>query len=203
MKKIFIYIYFITISFQAYSMGLEDYTNVYDSYKLEAEGKLPQAIEKMIQIYSKSTDNYLVNYRLGWLFSLEKKYQNSIEHYKKAANKKPKSIEPWLALSLLHMNLQEWSKASDFAEELILRDNHNYFGNLRYIQAKIKLKNYRSALEKLDQILNVYPMDPVFLEQKAFIFSELNKKKEAKNAVLDLLLISPNNYFAKSFMKTN
>jgi tetratricopeptide (TPR) repeat protein len=203
MQKYFICFFVTIFSFQAFSITLDDYTIVYDSYKLEASGKIPQAIEKMTQIFSKSSDHYLVNYRLGWLFSLDKKYQNSADHYKKAAKKNPSSIEPWLALSSLYLNLGEWKNASDSSNEIILRDKNNYYGNLRFIQANLKLRDFESALEKVTTILKVYPLDTLFLEQKAYILAELNKNKEAKNAALDLLLVSPNNQFAKNFMKKN
>ena len=67
--------------------------------------------------------------------------------------------------------------------------------------ASLKLKSYAPALAKVEYILKAYPLDPVFLEQKAFGLAETGKKEEAKEVIRQLILISPSNAYAKSFMQ--
>jgi len=184
----------------AFALTSEQQTIVYESYKSEYQGKIADSIKKMQKLYLQSPDDYLVNYRLGWLYSIDKKYPASIDHYKKAGKIKPESLEPWLALSSLSTNLGDWNAAKEDSMELMKRNNFNYYGNLRFITASIKLKDYNSGLEKVDFILSHYPLDPIFLEQRAFILSALGKKDEANKAVKDLLLISPSNAWALSYV---
>ena len=188
------------ISTQLFAVSSEEYTAIYDSYRLEAQFKYPQAIAKMTEIYAKNSDDYFVNYRLGWLFSLDLKYKNSVDHYKRAATKNPTSLEPWLALSSMMINLGEWQSAISFSEEILKRNPGNYYGNLRYILGHLRLKNYAQALEKVDYILKSYPIDPIFLEQKAFALAESGKTDQAKKVIRELILISPSNIYAKTFM---
>ncbi len=198
MKTMLLFCLLITTQLMAVSN--EDYTAIYDSYTLEAQFKYPQAIAKMTEIYAKNSDDYFVNYRLGWLFSLDLKYKNSVDHYKRAAIKNSTALEPWLALSSMMINLGEWQSAINFSEEILKRNPGNYYGNLRFIMGHLRLKNYAIALEKVEYILKSYPLDPIFLEQKAFALAESGKTELAKKAVRDLILVSPSNIYAKTFM---
>ena len=184
----------------AFALTTEQQTIVYESYKSEFQGKIGDSIKKMQTLYLQSPDDYLVNYRLGWLYSLDKKYTISNDHYKKAGKIKPESLEPWLALSSLSINIGDWNAAKADSIALMKRNNLNYYGNLRFITASIKLKEYSPALEKVNLILSHYPLDPILLEQRAYILSELGKKDEANKAVKDLLLISPSNSWALSYI---
>ena len=193
----------ILFSQLTFAISSRDYPVVYDSYTLEEKGKISQAIAKMTELFAKNTDDYFINYRLAWLFSVDKKYKIAIDHYKKAAEKNTQALEPWLALSLLSVNLSEWQSAATYSEEILKRNPDHYDGNLRYIMATIHLKDYAKAIEKVDHILKLYPLDPIFLEQKAYSLAESGKTEAAKKAVLDLILVSPSNVFAKTFMSTS
>jgi tetratricopeptide (TPR) repeat protein len=199
-KILFLGIFISQLTFAISSM---DYPMVYDSYSLEEKGKISQAIAKMTEVYAKNTDDYFIHYRLGWLFSVDKKYKIAIDHYKQAAVKNTQALEPWLALSLLSVKLNEWQSAATYSEEIIKRNPDHYDGNLRYIMASIHLKDYANAIEKVDRILKSYPLDPIFLEQKAYSLAESGKTEAAKKAVMELILVSPSNVFAKTFMSTS
>lgn len=200
MKTIILIILFI-FSFKSYSVSVEDHPLIYESYSLEAQGKYPQAIEKMTQLFAKKSSDYFVNYRLGWLFSLHQKYKNATEHYRKAAEIVPESLEPWLALSLLSLNLGEWEKAMNYSSEVIKRSHGSYYGHLRFISAAIQAKRCDLALDKIITILKFYPTDVIFLEQKAYCFESLQKIEDAKRAVVELKLLSPQNVYANTFMR--
>jgi tetratricopeptide (TPR) repeat protein len=200
MKKNFLVVCLILFSMSTKAISVEEHSAVFETYTLEAQGKYAKAIEKMTKLLEGKSDDYFINYRLGWLFSLEKKYKNSVDHYKKAGSSNPKSIEPWLALSLLHLNLLDYKNVMVYAEEVIKRDPENYYGNQRYILAALRTKDFSSALEKVDEILKAYPTDAIFLEQRAYALAESGKFDLAKKAVADLLLVSPSNAYGKYFM---
>jgi tetratricopeptide (TPR) repeat protein len=198
----FAFLFLILLGSVCYASTV-DYTGIYDSYNLEAQKKYGDAIAKMTEIYSKNSDDYFVNYRLGWLFSLDQKYKNSVDHYKRAAINNPTSVEPWLALSSLMVNLADWKSALGYSEELIKRDSKSYYGHLRFILSNIRLKSYDAALEKVEAALKLYPTDPVFLEQKAFALAESGKVELARKVVSELIIISPSNVYAKTFLSAH
>jgi len=203
MYKLIILFFLILSPTKILALSLDDYTLIYDSYKLEASGKIPLAIDKVIQVYQKEKSNYLINLRLAWLFSLDNKLKNSEQHYLNAAEIIPKSLDPWLALSKMYLDLSQWKTATKYAEEILERDPNHYLGHLRFIQASIQQKDFEKALEKLGHILLLYPLDVIFIEQKAYCLNQLRKDKEAHKAVLELLLVSPHNEYGKNFMRKN
>jgi tetratricopeptide (TPR) repeat protein len=155
----------------------------------------------MISLLNTQTDDYLVNYRLGWLFSRAKKDKNAIDHYEAAAKASPLSLEPWLALSLLHLNLGNHRQALEACAALLDRDPKNYFGLLRSAAAHQGLKKNSLALAVTDQALALYPLDTLFLEKKAYLLRELGKTEESDQVLAKLILLSPQNPYARSVLK--
>jgi tetratricopeptide (TPR) repeat protein len=183
---------------RTYAVTKEEQEQVYESYALESKGDYAQSIAKMAKVFDENKSDYFINYRMGWLFSMNKKYENSTEHYEKAAQASPKSLEPWLALSSLDMNLGLYAKVIAVSEEILKRDPANYLGLQRFITACIKLQKFEQALPKVNNALAFYPIDAIFLEQKGYLLNQLNKPAEAKKVLGTLLLISPTNAYAKS-----
>lgn len=193
----FLGVFFLLSTAQAFT--LEEQTSVYDSYALEAKGQIGKAIERMVALSIKHGNDYFTNYRLGYLFSIDKKYKNSIEHYQKAATSAPTSVEPWLALSSLQVNLLDYAGAVASSTELLKRDPNNYYGLLRLTLSYIRLKNYQPAVDNANRSLQLYPIDPIFLEQKAFALAQMGRQDEARTVISTLILISPRNEFARTF----
>lgn len=186
---------------EARSLTLEERAAVYESYAWEAKASYDLAAQKMNAAYQANSSDFFVNLRMGWLFSLAKKYKNSVDHYEAAAKIAPLSIDPWLGLSLLYLNLGETDRSLSASEQLLTRDPANYYGLLRTNMALIKSKRYSEALSRVDQALKVYPVDPTFLEQKGFLLVSIGKAEEAREPLSLLLLISPQNAYAKSILK--
>lgn len=184
------------------ALSIEDRTAVNESYVLEAQGKIAQSIEKMVNILNTNPSDYFVNYRLGWLFSLEKKYKNAADHYEKAASLSTESMEPWLALSSLYINLGNFSGAEKASRELLKRDPKHYYGMLRLNLALIRKKDFAPALEGANAALKLFPTDAVFLEQKAYALAQLERKDEAREVIAILILVSPKNEYARTFLSS-
>ena len=172
-----------------------------ESYALEAKKDYTQAIAKMVKVLDENKADYFANFRLGWLFTLVKKYENTTEHYEQAAKAMPDSLEPWLALSILNQNLGNSEKLLAASEEILKRAPTNYYGLQRGTSACIKLKKYDLGLTKVNKALEMYPTDTIFLEQKGYILKQMNKTAEAKTVLEFLQLISPMNAYAKSVLK--
>ena len=180
----------------------EESAMVYDSYRLEANKDYTQALAKMNKVYEENQSDYFSNFRLGWLYNLNKKYDKTIEHYELAAKLAPESLEPWLALSILTFNLGNNEKLLSVTEEILKRAPTNYYGLQRGVTACIKLKNFDLGLLKVNKGLEMYPTDTIFLEQKGYILKQMNKTSEAKKVLEFLKLLSPENAYAKSILNS-
>lgn len=174
---------------------------LYDSYAEEAKGDIRASISRMVIILGSEPDDYLVNYRLGWLFSLDKEYKNSIDHYLRAAKTAPNSLDPWLALSLLYLNIGDYQLAIKSSNEILVRDPKNYYGLLRLAAAEQALGMNSEALAATNKDLRSYPLDTLLLEKKGYLLKKLGKGKESVHVLKQLLLLSPTNAYAKSVLK--
>lgn len=185
------------ISSSAWAVNLDDRVALYESYTLEGQGLITKAIEKVTGILSRNKTDYFLNYRLGWLFYLEKKYKNSVEHYQKAAALVPTSVEPWLGASLVYVMTGDYSNSVRMCSEALKRDPQNYTCLQRTTFSLLRMKDYSGALEKANASLKLYPSDAVFLEQKVFALKESGRGDEAKDAASALITMSPRNVYAK------
>jgi len=188
------------LSSTTFAFTSEETILVNDSYRAEATKDYAQAISKMTKVHDENKSDYFVNFRLGWLHNLVKKYDKTTEFYEQAAKSSPESLEPWLALSILNLNLGNNEKLLNVTEEILKRAPTNYYGLQRGITACIKLKKYEPGLTNVNKALEMYPTDTIFLEQKGYILKQMNKGSEAKKVLEFLLLLSPENAYAKSIL---
>ena len=187
-------------SSSAFALSLDEQTDVYTSYALEAKADYAGATQKIVKLQSANPENYFLNYRLGYLFGMSKKYSNAILHYEKAAKIAPDSVEPWLALSLLSYYSGDDTTVISASKEILKRDPHQYFGYLRLAGALLRAKDYAAALNIAKEGNQLYPTDVGFLEQKGVALKMLGKKNEAMAVAQQIILISPTNLFAKSVL---
>jgi Flp pilus assembly protein TadD len=183
------------------SLNLAAQLQVHESYSLEAKGDVAGALNKILKLQQMNPDDYLLNYRLGYLMALNKKYPNARIHYEKAAQIQPKSLEPWLAISLMSLYSLDDSKVISASKEVLKRDPHHYTALQRLASAQIRAKNFDQALQVAETGVSLYPTDAIFLEQKAFALNALKKTDQAKSVAQTLILVSPTNEFAKSLFK--
>ncbi|MBI5884424.1 MAG: tetratricopeptide repeat protein [Elusimicrobia bacterium] len=179
----------------------DETTLLYNSYGAESKGDLDGALSHALGIIRTNPEDYLANYRLGWLFSRARKYKNAIDHYSAAAKASSESVEPWLALSLLHWNLGNYQQALGACTALLKRDPKNYYGLLRSSAAQQALKMNAEALATTDEALMLYPLDALFIERKGYLLRELGRPLESDQVLKRLLLVSPHNAYANSILK--
>jgi tetratricopeptide (TPR) repeat protein len=187
-------------SSNSFAFTQEETTLINESYRSEATKDYAQAISKMTKVHEENKSDYFVNFRMGWLFNLVKKYDKTTEYYEQAAKSSPESLEPWLALSILNLNLGNNDKLLNVTEEILKRAPTNYYGLQRGTTACIKLKKFELGLSKVSKALEMYPTDTIFLEQKGYILKQMNKTSESKKVLEFLLLLSPENAYAKSVL---
>jgi tetratricopeptide (TPR) repeat protein len=191
------FIFFSSAVFAA--IEIEDHSLVYESYVFEKQNKIPQAIDRMKKLASTESDSYFVHHRLGVLYLSAKDIPKAIAHFQRASELKPKALEPWLRLANFHEQANEFIRTKNYSGEALNRDPYHKEAGVMYVKACVKLKSYADGLDKVKALLFGFPSDAYFLEQRAFFLSNLGKKTEAKSAIADLLLVDPDNKYAREF----
>jgi tetratricopeptide (TPR) repeat protein len=183
---------------QAKALTVEQQASVYDSYAFERAGDFSHAMERMVQVFKQSPSDYFVNLRLGYLFYTLKKYKNSADHYERAVQLNTASIEPLLGLTQVYLASETYDKVIKACSSILQKDPRNYTALQRLITSEIRLKDYAHADAHAGEALKLYPTDAIYLEQRAFALKELGKANDAKAILSTLLLVSPQNEYARS-----
>lgn len=181
------------ISFVVAKEGAIDTKDIYlKSYNYEYMGKYEEAIKVLAPLIKQYPKGYTLNLRLGYLFLLDKKYNNSSKYYKKASILVPSSIEPRLGLTRLKLILENYKDAQSLAYNILKIDYYNYYGNLYAINALIGQKKYDTALLIVNKMLSLYPTSILFLEKLAVIYKATNNKY-LDEVYKSIKILDPNN----------
>lgn len=194
MKQVILLIFCFSLLLGGDNIIQKDY---FKSYDYERIGKYKEAIKALSPLYKKYPKGYTLNLRLGWLFYLDKNYNDSIKYYKKASLIKVNAFEPMLGLIRVYLTIYSYEKAQDVATQLLKRDYYNYYANLYMCKALIAQKKYKIALGIINKMLTIYPTDILFLEQ-LFISYKATHNKLYKNVYKSILILDPNNVLIKN-----
>lgn len=197
MKKL-LFLLLITISI---AFATDDFKNIkeqyFKSYDYEQMGKYSEAIKVLAPLYNKYPKGYTLNLRFGWLFYLNKNYNDAIKYYKKASLINGYALDPKLGLIRIYLDTYSYSKAETMSYEVLKMDFYNYYANLYVIQTLIAQKKYDTATKITNKMLALYPTDILFLEQLAKIY-EKQKNSYLKKLYEDILILDPNNVYVRN-----
>ena len=169
----------------------------FKSYDYEQMGRYGEAIKVLTPLINKYPKGYTLNLRFGWLFYLNKNYNDSIQFYKKASLLSPYALDPRLGLTRDYLDTYAFKKAEVVAYEILKIDYYNYYANVYAIQSLIAQKKYDVATKITNKMLALYPTDVSFLELLAVIYKNTNNKLLNK-LYGDILILDPNNILARS-----
>ena len=167
------------------------------SYDYEQMGRYGEAIKVLTPLINKYPKGYTLNLRFGWLFYLNKNYNDSIKFYKKASLLSPYALDPKLGLTRDYLDTYAFKKAEMVTYEILKIDFYNYYANIYAIQALNAQKKYEASTKITKKMLLLYPTDVSFLELLAVIYKNTNNKLLPK-LYGDILILDPNNVFARS-----
>ncbi|MBT3280534.1 MAG: hypothetical protein HOJ96_00805 [Campylobacteraceae bacterium] len=192
-----IFIILLNISLFSSSDFNDIKSQYFKSYDYEQMGRYSESIKVLIPLYNKYPKGYTLNLRFGWLFYLNKNYNDSIKHYKIAALSSPYSLDPRLGLIRVYLDTYEFQKAQTVAYELLKIDYYNYYANIYVIQSLIAQSKYEIATNITNKMLALYPTDIAYLELLAIIYKATNNSYLHK-LYEDILILDPNNVLARS-----
>ncbi|BCD67474.1 lipopolysaccharide assembly protein LapB [Nitratiruptor sp. YY09-18] len=170
-----------------------------ESYRYEALQDYKKAIEVLIPNYKRSSRDYFLNLRLGWLTYKLKQYANAKEYYSKAAMIKPQSFEPKLGLMRVLLAQGDNEGVIEYGNAILKEDTYNYYANL-YIAYAMLGKNDLLTVQKIARkILRHYPTDQNFLLILAKTYQTSNPQ-QAKTLYRIILRYYPTNIAAREYL---
>ena len=171
-----------------------------NSYNYEKIADYKDAIKVLIPIYKKYPKGYTLNLRLGYLFYMNKKYENAIKYYKQASLSLPYSFEPKLGMMRVYLTTGEYDKVIQIGYSLMKINYYDYYVNLYTLQALKNKKNYKDALVLANKMLAIYPTNITYLVNLAKIYEVTNPKYAKEIYEKSILILDPNNVSAKIFL---
>jgi len=172
----------------------------FKSYDYEQMQRYDEAIKVLAPLYKKYPKGYTLNLRYGWLFYLNKNYNDSIRYYKKASLINSYALDPKLGLIRVYLDTYSYKKAQSTAYELLKVDYYNYYANLYAIKALIAQKKYDIANKMINKMLALYPTDISYLEQLAIVY-KLTNNKYLQKLYENILILDPNNILVRTNLK--
>ena len=193
---------FILFAQVLFALSYEQIKEAYQkSFFYEKIGDYKDAIRVLMPVYKAYPNGYTVNLRLGWLYYLMKKYDNSEFHYRKADMAIPTSVESKLGLSLPLMAQERWGDAEQVLYKVIAIDYYNYYGNLRLAKVLGEEKKYKQQVSVALKMLAIYPTSVPFLVVLGEGYYHLGDLKRAEEVFKNVLILDPENLTAKEYLK--
>ena len=194
MKKILVLFMFV------FAFSNEIQKAYLDSYNYEKIGDYQDAIKVLIPVYKKYPKGYTLNLRLGYLFYMNKKYENAIKYYTQASLSLPYSFEPKLGMMRVYLTTGEYDKVIQIGYSLIKINYYDFYANLYTLQALKLKKDYKDALAIANKMLTLYPTNITYLVNLAKIYEIVDPAYAKKIYKDSILILDPNNVNAQVFL---
>jgi tetratricopeptide (TPR) repeat protein len=169
------------------------------SHKHERAQNYDEAAKDLI-LFRDSPQRYAVNLRLGWLYYLGGKHDNARAYYQAAIKASPTSVEAKLGYILPLLAQGFYEDAEVAANQVVLADRLNYYGNLRLAFALRMQKKYDAAEKTANTMLALYPSDASFQLELALTKLAQGQKDAARRLLINVLLMEPENVTAKQLL---
>jgi len=193
----------IAVASAVYSGELDSRINAFNNSITQAErGNYTEAIKELNNIYLNHSNDYLVNLRLGYLYYITKKYDESIKFYSKAVElRNHQSVEAYLGLVLPLAAKEKWNDVAKSYEKILAHDPNNYTANLRLGQIMMNRKEYKNADQYLSKVNRLFPSDYEANLSYGWNLFYLNRKAEAREKFIYVLMVSKNDESATEGLK--
>ena len=160
-----------------------------ESYSCESKYQYTEAISAINKYYD--AKSYEINLRLGWLFYLNKQYDESIKYYQTAINIKPNSIEAKFGLLNPEAAIEDFTKVAIQYEDILKIDPQNTKANYNLGLYYYYRPDYNNAYKYFEKVVNLYPFDYDSNLMYAWTNYQLGKYSESAVNFNIVLLLNP------------
>lgn len=157
MKKLLLLLSLYAIGFNVVNAQEKLRKAFSDSYTLEANEKYADAISALENVYSDS--NYILNFRLGWLYYSKGDYIKSKSYYLRAINLNPNGIEARFGYIYPLAALENWDEVIGVYQEILKIDPNNTTALYRLGYIYFLRNEWAIAKNYLSKVTRLYPFD--------------------------------------------
>ena len=192
----------LAISIFAEEMSFIDIqTCYYKSYKYETAEKYGKAIEAMKDVFTNYPNTYTVNFRLGWLYYLDGKYANALDHLETALLIYPSSLEVLNTINLIYTAREDWTKVEKQSAQILQIDYYNEYANYWYSYSLKLQQKYDLAIKIDRKMLTIFPTSVTYLQELAENLFLNDEKDESKQIFETIVILDPTNTVATSYLE--
>lgn len=127
------------------------------SYQLEGAKSYLASIDVMKQVYDRSS--YEINLRLGWLYYLSGRFDESVTYYSRALQLKPYSEEARNGLILPKTAQGYWNEVVEIYAYILENNPNNTVAMFRLGMVYYERRSYDKALPLFKKVVDLYPFD--------------------------------------------
>ncbi|MGR8951734.1 MAG: tetratricopeptide repeat protein [Gammaproteobacteria bacterium] len=148
-------------------------------------GDVPKAVGVLKSVHQKYPDNQKIGKMLTQVLIKAGEYDEAGKVYQKLVENDPKDFESWIALALVHMQLDRDNEAEDIFKKLL--DENQWQDQARFYLGKLeeKRENKKKALSWYDQVKE----EPFSFEAAISAINLLAHDKQYEEAVLRLQVL--------------
>lgn len=197
--KVIILVLSMSFGFQGFAQSNARQTAFSKSYEFENKANYPAAIKEVEKHYA--ANDYFTNIRLGWLYYLNKNYSESIKFYNKAIALKPYAIEARFGCVKPLSAIESWAKVKAHYQQILKIDPQNTTANYWLGVIFYNSKDYNSANQLFEKVINFYPLDYDSVIMLAWTKWRLGKNNDAKVLFQHALTMRPTDASALEGLK--
>jgi tetratricopeptide (TPR) repeat protein len=160
-----------------------------NSYVSEKKANYVEAITELKKVYDEKS--YEINLRLGWLNYEAGLYTEAMSYYQKAIDLMPYAVEPRLGFVLPAAATGDMDKVTAQYNKILEIDPKNTTANYRLGLIAYGKKDYKTAQNYFELVVNLYPFDYSSLLMLAWSDFQLNDYADAKVLFNKVLWYSP------------
>lgn len=168
------------------------------SYSFEYEQEYGKAITALLEV---KTESYQQHLRLGWLYYLNKDYQKSESHYRKAVQLEGLSVEARFGLALPLSALGNYNQVLEVYQQILAIDPQNSIANYRTASIYYNRKDMTKAAACVLKVIKMYPFDYDSNLLYGRILQSQGKTTEARKYFEKALQYNPQSDDAKNAIK--
>ena len=155
---------------------------------------LEEALLFLHRLIDEQKADALMYYQTAYCYDKLLRFTEAEMYYEKSLDEDPFDDKTWIALGLMHLNIENWDRALDCFEFALSINEDNYIASLCKSNALMQLGDYDQAIDCIREILKVMPDDSNTLYCLGGCYEKKNDFAEAEKCYLKAIESEP--YFS-------
>ena len=165
--------------------------DIKESYTQEYKGNYEASYKIMENLINEKPNDYLYQYRAGWVSYMAGKFAQSVSHYTKASVIDAASLEPRIGQLKPLMALGKFREVETVCKSILQLDAKNYTARTTLAYSLYISGDFQSALKYYTEVLKDFPTDIEMLLGVGWSNFKIGKKDKALEAFLKAEKINP------------